>query len=61
MTSYLKPIAVPVNKLLGHFVGGFRVIENGLGTDETLICETPVRRSRSEAIADAIVFLRQAA
>jgi hypothetical protein len=53
------PIAIPVNKLLGHFVGGFRVLDaNGIGTDEVLWCETPVRLTRAAAIADALMTLR---
>ena len=53
------PVAILVNRLLGHFVGGFRVLdENGIGTDETPVCETPVRLTRAAAIADALLTLR---
>jgi hypothetical protein len=52
------PIAYCIDRLRGRFVGAFRVLdENGLGTDEVLFCETPVRTSRAHAIADALATL----
>lgn len=54
----MRPIAICTNRLLGRFVGGFRVIDDqGMGTDEVLYCETPVRLTRAEAIADAVRWL----
>ncbi len=51
----MRPIAICIDRLLGRYVGGFRVLdENGLGTEEVLYCETPVRKTRAAAIADAI-------
>ena len=48
------PIAICVERRLGHFVAGFRVLdENGLGTNEVLYCETPIRLTRRAARADA--------
>jgi hypothetical protein len=58
--AFMKPIAFCVSRLLGRFVGAFRVLDsNGLGTDEVLFSETPVRKTRKEAIADAIQFLSE--
>lgn len=52
------PIAYCIDRLRGRFVGAFRVLdENGIGTDEVLFCETPVRTSRAHAIADALATL----
>ena len=50
----MRPIAICLDRLLGRFVGGFRIMDaNGLGTDEVLYCETPVRTTRAAALADA--------
>ena len=52
------PIAICTNRLLGRYVGGFRVLDDqGMGTDETLFCETPIRTTRAAAIADALAWL----
>ena len=53
----IKPIAIRADGILGGFYGAFRVIEDGIGTDEVLYCETPARRTRAEAIADALAWL----
>ena len=39
----------PVQAVLGD--------DQGLGTDEVLFCETPIRTTRARAIADAIATL----
>jgi hypothetical protein len=52
------PIAYCIDKLRRRYVGAFRVLDDqGLGTDEVLFCETPVRTTRAHAIADAIATL----
>jgi hypothetical protein len=53
----LIPIAIRTDLLLGRFIGAFRVLEDGIGTDEVLYCETPIRNTRSAAIADAINWM----
>jgi len=54
------PIAICTNRMLARFVGGFRVLDaKGVGTDEILYCETPERRTRAAAIADAVRFLSE--
>lgn len=52
----LTPIALCVDRLLGRYVGAFRVTRGGIGTDEVLHCETPVRNTRMDAKADALAF-----
>lgn len=58
----MTPIAYCINRLLGHYVGAFRILDAaGIGTDEVLFCETPVRTTRAAAIADAIAAREMAA
>ena len=50
-------IAYCTDKLIGRWVGAFRVLDaNGIGTEEVLFCETPARSTRRAALADARTF-----
>lgn len=57
----MHPIALNVGTNQSpRFVGALRILdENGIGTDEILHLETPVRLSRKQAKADAIAARNQ--